>query len=486
MSAPNASATARLAVEYRLLSEVPAAQAGQALLLHVAVRNIGNSPWSHNGKHPITLAYHWYDSRGQVVDFEGVRTLLGRPIFPGQTLEVTMQIEPPPRAGDFVLVLDMVEEGLSWFSLQGVETFSIPIHVAEADSNAPRVCIINGNCMINDALGNHVVNQLRYFQSHGYRALALLEHVDKRHPPELRQYLMQISLDDLRNGTGNPQTRRAVEHFQSADLYIFNYSTYYQLIEAIRLVSHGTVIFDYHGVTPAKIWAGAGAEIQQEGQRQVKLVRYADYAIAHSEFTRAELLATNAIAPERVSKMAYVVPLDRIGPGPRDPMLLERYGLREDQPVLLYIGRMAANKRIEDLVRALPLIHERYPDAVLLLVGDNTMPAHARIAAQAQTLAEQLGVAEAVIFTGQVPDDELPKHYQLADLFVIASIHEGFCIPAVEAMASGKPVIGARATALPETIGDGGLTFTPQDPADLARQVLNVLDQRPKRNEATT
>jgi O-antigen biosynthesis protein len=469
----------RLGADYQVLEPLPDAQIEQPLLLRVAVRNTGATPWSHNGPHPITLAYHWLDARGQTVDFEGVRALLGRPVYPGDSIELMMQIEPPPRAGDYLLAIDLVEEGVNWFSLQGVTPLTIPIAVAPAASSAPRICIVNGNCMINDALGNHVVNQLRFFQACGYRALALLEHVDPRHPPELRQHLMQLTIDDLRAGANNPQTRRGVAHFQSADVYIFNYSTYYPLIEAIRLVGHGSTIFDYHGVTPPQIWGDQGAEWLVEGQRQLQLVRYADYAIAHSEFTRAELLQTAAIGAERVYKMSYVVPLDRFQPGPRDPALLARYRLSEDQPLLLYIGRMAANKRITDLIRALVPIRERFPDAALLLVGDDTFPAHARVAAQARRLAETLGLAEAVIFAGQVPDDELAAHYQLADAFVIASIHEGFCIPAIEAMASGLPVVGAHATALPETIGDGGLTFQPEDPADLARKVIVILEQRP-------
>jgi glycosyltransferase involved in cell wall biosynthesis len=92
-----------------------------------------------------------------------------------------------------------------------------------------------------------------------------------------------------------------------------------------------------------------------------------------------------------------------------------------------------------------------------------------------------LGVADGVIFAGQVPDGELTAHYQLADVFVTASIHEGFCIPVLEAMACGTPVVGARATALPETIGPAGLTFRPEDPTDLAEKVLAILDSKDDR-----
>jgi glycosyltransferase involved in cell wall biosynthesis len=261
-------------------------------------------------------------------------------------------------------------------------------------------------------------------------------------------------------------------------MYVFNYSTYYPLVEAIRLAHQGVLVFDYHGVTPPQLWDGHGAETLEEGQRRLDLVRYADYAIAHSGFTRDELLRTGAIAPERVYQTAYVVPLDRFHPGSRPAELVERYQLDADQPVLLYVGRMAANKQISDLVRALALVCERFPRAVLMLVGDDRSAAYAHVASQARSLARDLGVAERVIFTGQVPDAELVMHYQLADLFVTASLHEGFCIPAIEAQACGKPVVGAHATALPETIGPGGLTFRPRDPTDLARKLLELLEHR--------
>ncbi|HET9223860.1 MAG TPA: glycosyltransferase [Roseiflexaceae bacterium] len=468
----------RLGVEYQVLEAPSSARAELPLLLRVQVRNTGAAPWANRGANPINMSYHWLDERGQAVDFEGVRTILPGPLRSGESVELTLTVEPPPHGGDYLLALDMVEEGIDWFSVRGIAPLTLPISVAPAPPGIRRVCIVNGNCVLNDAVGNHVLNQLRFFHERGYQALVLLDHLDLRHPPELRQHMARVTLDELRAGPDNPQTRRAVAHFQRADLYVFNYSTYYPLVEAIRLAHQGMLVFDYHGVTPPQLWDGHGAETLEEGQRRLDLVRYADYAIAHSSFTRDELLRTGAIAPERVYQMAYVVPLDRFHPGPRPAELVERYRLDADQPVLLYVGRMAANKQISDLVRALPLVCERFPRAVLMLVGDDRSAAYAQVASQARSLARDLGVAERVIFTGQVPDGELTIHYLLADLFVTASLHEGFCIPAIEAQACGRPVVGAHATALPETIGPGGLTFRPRDHADLARKVLELLENR--------
>jgi glycosyltransferase involved in cell wall biosynthesis len=290
-----------------------------------------------------------------------------------------------------------------------------------------------------------------------------------------------ISYDDLRSGNETPLNRRAIAHFRSADIYIFHYPVHYPLFDAMTLVERGVVVVDYHGITPAHLWdQTTGREYERliASQRQVRLVRYADYAIAHSSYARDELLSYASINPERVYIMPYVAETGVFRPGRRDAELAARYGLNGKE-VLLYVGRMAGNKRIVDLVRALALIKERFSETVLLLVGDDQTLGYIHVVAEAKSEAARLGCADQVIFTGPVEHGELYRYYQSCDVYVTASLHEGFCIPVVEAMACGVPVVGTEATALPETIGQAGLTFRPEDPADLARNVLAILEARP-------
>ena len=82
-------------------------------------------------------------------------------------------------------------------------------------------------------------------------------------------------------------------------------------------------------------------------------------------------------------------------------------------------------------------------------------PAYRLEAEHARERAYALGVADGVLFTGRA--DRLPDHYRLASVYVTTSQHEGFCVPLVEAMASGVPVVAAASTAIPETLGDAGL-----------------------------
>jgi hypothetical protein len=114
------------------------------------------------------------------------------------------------------------------------------------------------------------------------------------------------------------------------------------------------------------------------------------------------------------------------------------------------------------------------PNAVLLLVGDDASnPAIAETVAKAKARAQELGVTSHVIFAGVV-DDQAP-YYRLAEVYASASLHEGFGVPLIEAMASGVPLVASNATAHPWVIEDAGLLAEPDNAADLARQIVKVL-----------
>jgi glycosyltransferase involved in cell wall biosynthesis len=466
--------------QYRLLSPGPQRLGrGESLRLAVELTNQGTVPWLTFGNHPVHLSYHWESKRGRTVIADGVRTALPQPMPPGAQATVELQVNPPLQPGKYKLVIDLVEEGVAWFSQRDVRPLEIPItHLRQAAPQTTlRATIINGNCVINDAVGNHVVWQLRTLQAAGFQTLFLTEYIDERLPMDVLQSSVVLRLPDLQKP--NNRLRSVVEHFRTSDVVIVNYSTYYELAQAIKLAPKGRIIFDYHGVTPIEFWDpnAPGFDDLVLGHENISLVQHADFAIAHSQFMRDELLQTGLIAADHVQ----VVPLSAVDnpgyAGTPDSVLIERYGLR-GRRVLLYLGRMARNKRIIDLVEALAIVRRQHPDVVLLLVGDNNFPAYRDYMAEVQKRVEELGCQEHVIWTGQVPDVE--PFYQLCDLFVTASVHEGFCVPVIEAMAHGKPVVAAAATALPGTVGDAGLLFEPKNPADLAAKLMRLLEERPQ------
>ena len=150
-----------------------------------------------------------------------------------------------------------------------------------------------------------------------------------------------------------------------------------------------------------------------------------------------------------------------------------RYGLG-DRPTAVCVSRLWPRKGQDMLIRALPEIRRRVPDAALLLVGGG--PYEDRLRAMAQ----QLGVAEHVVLTGRVPWEELPAHYVAGDVFAMpCRTHgrgldvEGLGIVYLEASASGLPVVAGRSGGAPETVLDG-VTGHVVDGRDVAQLVESV------------
>ncbi len=455
-------------VEYTLLEPLPDRLfQDEPLLIGLQLRNTGLTPWLVNG-YPVMVVVRWLSHDGHTI-IEFPWRPLPHPVPAGETGTIELRIDQTPPPGEYVLTIELVEHGVAWFRDRGVPPFSHQFHIEVP--RGPRITVINGNCIAYDAVGSQVATQIRVLAEAGFQPLLLTEFVDDRIPRSLRRFMVNVNLSDILHPTD--QTRRFAEHFRSSAVVIVHYSTYYNLVELIRY-AQSPVLFDYHGVTPPAIWGVGqpGYENLVLGVTHLNLVKYADFAIAHSRYTMNELLATNLIAPSRVEQFPYAVVRHAFYAELVDQQLRDQYGLAGKR-VLLYVGRMARNKRVHVLVEALPLIHRHYPETVLLLVGD-TGHVYAGYVNEVKAKAAELGITDSVIFTG-FQNRPITDFYQLADIFVTASIHEGFCIPVIEAMALGKPVIAAATTALPETVGDAGLLFNPDDAEDLAQKVIQVL-----------
>jgi glycosyltransferase involved in cell wall biosynthesis len=153
-----------------------------------------------------------------------------------------------------------------------------------------------------------------------------------------------------------------------------------------------------------------------------------------------------------------------------------RYGVPE-RPVFMYVGRLDAEKHVDELIKALPLVRKSV-DAQLVLVGEGHE--HRNLV----SLARGQGVEGYVTFTGFVPDGELPGAYAAADVFCNAGTAELQSIVTMEAMATGKPVVAANARALPLLVhaGENGRLFEAGDVEGLASRLEELLcDERKRR-----
>jgi L-malate glycosyltransferase len=134
---------------------------------------------------------------------------------------------------------------------------------------------------------------------------------------------------------------------------------------------------------------------------------------------------------------------------------------------------MIPNKKIEDLIRSFHAYRTFFnPRSRLLLVGAQS--GFERYVASLNQLTATLG-ADDIHFVGHVSDEELVAFYDVADIFLCASEHEGFCVPIVEAFYKQVPVVAYAATAVPSTMDGAGVLFHDKDPMHVAALVDAVV-----------
>lgn len=144
------------------------------------------------------------------------------------------------------------------------------------------------------------------------------------------------------------------------------------------------------------------------------------------------------------------------------------------RPRILFVSRLAKDKKIDILIRAMAFLKPDCPAHLLLVGKGDERP-------QLEELVRKLNLEETVHFLGYVPDQELPQVYREVDLFAIASICEVQSIPVLQAAATGLPIVAADAGALPELVHDGlnGFLVPPDDPEALSKAIRRILSDEP-------
>ncbi len=149
----------------------------------------------------------------------------------------------------------------------------------------------------------------------------------------------------------------------------------------------------------------------------------------------------------------------------------ERYGLPDGY--LLSLGTREPGKNREAILWAMRYLLDLGGDPQLAVVGQPAWGAE-----RDQDAAARLGLAQRVHFTGYVPQDDLPALYNAAPVFVFPSLHEGFGLPVLEAMACGTPVVTSNVSALPEIAGDAAILVDPNDAHALADAINYILSDK--------
>lgn len=236
----------------------------------------------------------------------------------------------------------------------------------------------------------------------------------------------------------------------------------------------------YHNISPPSHflpWHEPFARLLAQGRAELAaLAGRARVAIGVSGFNAAEL---EELGFANVQAIPLPVDLGRLQEIEPDEDLKEELEAL-DGPVVLHVGQLLPHKRVEWLIWAYhALVTHIRPQVHLLLVGPHRLPPYRAGLAE---LAEGLGLAR-LRFTGSVSEQRLVACYRAAGVVITASEHEGVCVPVLEAMAFGVPVVARDFAALSETLDGAGILLGPGDgPLVAAEALAALLDDEPLRS----
>jgi L-malate glycosyltransferase len=253
------------------------------------------------------------------------------------------------------------------------------------------------------------------------------------------------------------------------DAVVLHYAVWTQALERF-LEAPGPRVLCYHNVTPGDLLREHNpglADLCDQARAALPQLRGQCAAVvADSEFNASDLLASGI-------EEAATVPL---------LLNLPTRTRRRDggpAPVILSLGRLAPNKRVEDTLKAFAL-YQRYHSQGATLVHVGPYHEFEGYRRELEHLAQRLDV-RGVRFTGRISRGERDAWYRRADAYICSSIHEGFCAPVVEAIANGVPVVARAAGAVPETLGAAGILLDDDEPALYAEALHELVSSQTTR-----
>jgi len=186
----------------------------------------------------------------------------------------------------------------------------------------------------------------------------------------------------------------------------------------------------------------------------------------------AEKSEAIGLPPEAIFYIPNGVDAKKFSPGVQFGNLPERCGIDPSRPVVICPRRLEPKNGVEYFIRSVPRVLEKFPEAQFLIVGGGFPEERERF----EKMLTEWGCRRSVVFTGNVPNTDMPAYYSMADIAVLPSLMEATSISGLEAMASGLPLVGTRVGGIPEIVIDGetGILVEPRNHEALAEAILNL------------
>lgn len=218
-------------------------------------------------------------------------------------------------------------------------------------------------------------------------------------------------------------------------------------------------IMVYHNITPENFFDGINDNVKErckKGRLELKrLAGHFNLALGVSEYNRQELESMGyhptGILPILTNFNEFEIPsISR---------MIRKYS--DESINIIHVGRIVPNKKIEDIIKTFYFFQKLNPHSRLFIIGTDVDMEN--YSSGLKNLASTLDIESKVIFTGSVTFQELVTYYRLSNLYLCMSEHEGFCVPLIESMHFGIPVIAFKAAGIPYTMGDSGMLIEKKD-----------------------
>lgn len=306
-----------------------------------------------------------------------------------------------------------------------------------------------------DAIGNDVLALHQTLCDAHYKSIIVADSIGK----------------SVARGTATPWTRYTP---RPDDVVLYHLSTGSAMNSAFAELKCGKKLVRYHNITPPQFFRGyepMAEKVCAEGLVAAReLASKVDYAFAVSAFNKQGLRDMGYRCP--ISVLPILIKFSDYD-APPDAGILQKYQA-DGMTNIIFTGRVAPNKKHEDVIKSFYYYHRDYNKASrLFIVG--RYEAQGLYYKKLSAYVEALGLQEAVVFTGHIPFTQILAYYKIADALLCLSQHEGFCVPLVEAMYFSVPVVAYDSCAVGETLGGAGLLSPSNDPQIIAGLLHRLL-----------
>ncbi len=255
---------------------------------------------------------------------------------------------------------------------------------------------------------------------------------------------------------------------------IYHYSTG-SPVNRFALENLDNIILIYHNITPGEYFArfDEDAAIRCDEGRET-LARFASVvkaSVGDSEYNAMEL-----------ARLGFHNPA--VSPLILDTSVIEPSGVspfNDEKTNILFVGRVAPNKRHEDLIKVF-YYYKNFVNENSRLVMVGGYDVEGGYYRSLENMARVMDLPD-VVFTGVAPNERLGDYFSSADVFLCLSRHEGFCVPLIEAMRFGIPIVALSTTAVPYTLGPSGIVVERMEPHAIAEIIGEVCDNKKLRND---